>query len=117
MATHTADCSDCDFRIAKTPAKDWPAGAVRALYQYKNNYPATIASDRGSTWHPDNLEGTEEQKKAWGTESIITGHIPQVPHTYALIEGGYGIMNEYQVGIGESTCAGRFISKPTTAGV
>jgi len=23
MVTHTADCADCDFRLAKVPAKDW----------------------------------------------------------------------------------------------
>lgn len=29
MNTHTADCSDCDFRINKVPAKDWPQGSMR----------------------------------------------------------------------------------------
>jgi hypothetical protein len=78
MTTHTADCSECDFRINKVPAQDHPAGSMRALYEYKGDYPATIASDRGTTWHPDNLEGTVEQKTAWGTVSKITGYIPEV---------------------------------------
>ena len=78
MATHLADCSDCDFRINKVPAKDWPAGSMRPLYQYKGNYPATLTSRRGETWHPSNLEGTPDQLAAWGAESIITGYIPQV---------------------------------------
>lgn len=78
MNTHTADCSDCDFRINKVPAQDWPANSVRPLYLYKGNYPALVTSRRGATWHPDNLEGTHEQLKAWGKESPITGYIPQV---------------------------------------
>ena len=31
MVTHTNDCLDCDFRISKVPAKDWPAGSMRPL--------------------------------------------------------------------------------------
>jgi dipeptidase len=89
---------------------------MRPLYLYKGDYPGTITSRRGHTWHPDNLEGTPEQLAAWGKESAITGYIPQVPHTYALYEAGYGIMNEHQVSIGESTCASRLWAAPTIAG-
>lgn len=41
---------------------------------------------------------------------------PQVNHTYGLVEGLYGIMNEHQVAIGESTCSGRFWTKPISQG-
>jgi dipeptidase len=118
MTTHTADCAECDFRISKVPAADWPEGSERVLYQYKSSYPATVVKDRGTTWHPDNLEGTPEQIAAWKEyeTSLITGKIPQVPHTYALYEAGYGIMNEHQLAIGESTCASHLVASPTTAG-
>jgi dipeptidase len=116
ITTHTSDCSNCDFRINKVPAKDWPKGSVRPLYLYKGDYPSTVSSNRGETWKPSNLQGNAEQLAAWGEESVITGHIPQVPHTFALYEAGYGIMNEHQVAIGESTCAARFWAAPTSAG-
>jgi hypothetical protein len=57
MTSHTADCSNCDFRVNKVPAMDWPEGSKRALYVYKGSYPANVAEDRGSTWRVDNLEG------------------------------------------------------------
>jgi dipeptidase len=116
MVTHTADCSTCDFRLNKVPASDWEKGQLRPLYLYRGEYPSTISKARGVTWHPDNLEGTAEQLAAWGEESTLTGFVPQVEHTYALIEAGYGIQNEHGVAVGESTCAARFVSAPTSAG-
>jgi hypothetical protein len=116
MTTHNADCADCDFRVNKVPAMDWARGSMRPLYLYRGSYPLTVSEHRGNTWKPQNLQGTPEQLKAWGKSSVITGYIPQIEHTYALYEGSYGIMNEHQVAIGESTCASRFWAKPTTAG-
>lgn len=34
MTTHTADCAECDFRLARVPAKDWPEGAMRPVYLF-----------------------------------------------------------------------------------
>ena len=78
MTTHTADCSECDFRINKVPARDHPAGTMRPLYEYKADYPSNVVSDRGKTWRFDNLEGTETQKQLWSTSTKITGYIPEV---------------------------------------
>ncbi len=89
---------------------------MRPLYMYRDQYPVVVSTNRGATWQPDNLQGNDLQKAAWGAESPVSGYIPQVEHTYALFEGGYAIMNEHQVAIGESTCASRFYGTPVTAG-
>ena len=81
MTTHTADCADCDFRMNKVPRRKHKPGAMRKLYMYKNDYPAKICDDRGETWKPENLEGSDEQKASWGTESDYTGTIPEVRTT------------------------------------
>ena len=35
------------------------------------------------------------------------GYIPQVAHTYSYKDGSYGLQNEHQLSIGESTCDAR----------
>lgn len=116
IVSHTSDCLDCDFRLGKVPARDWPTGSTRPLYVYRENYPNQVSTERGATWQPDNLQGSSDQVAFWRAHNITTGFIPQVPHTYAIMEGLYGMMNEHQLAIGESTCAARFTSKPTIAG-
>eukprot|EP00599_Poterioochromonas_sp_BG-1_P008283 CAMPEP_0173138200 /NCGR_PEP_ID=MMETSP1105-20130129/3549_1 /TAXON_ID=2985 /ORGANISM="Ochromonas sp., Strain BG-1" /LENGTH=682 /DNA_ID=CAMNT_0014050751 /DNA_START=31 /DNA_END=2079 /DNA_ORIENTATION=+ len=115
MTTHTADCADCDWRANKVPARDWPEGSMRPVYQYKGPYPRQVREDRGETWKADNLEDLP-QKPLWKEHNVIVGYLPQVPHTYALIEGSYGIMNEHGLAIGESTCAAKFWAAPISAG-
>jgi dipeptidase len=97
-------------------AQDWPAGAMRPIYLLSGAYPKQVRTDRGATWSPANLEDLP-QKRAWAkmTGEII-GYIPQVAHTFALLEGLYGIMNEFQVAIGESTCASKLWAAPIGTG-
>eukprot|EP01047_Picozoa_sp_COSAG01_P032686 COSAG01_NODE_2375_length_7802_cov_60.079579_1_plen_182_part_00 len=48
---------------------------------------------------------------AGSNRSVGGGTIPQAAHTYAYHTEGYGIMNEHQVGLGESTCFAVFHGK------
>jgi hypothetical protein len=41
MATHNADCLDCDFRLGKVPARDWPEGSMRPVVKFRAEYPRT----------------------------------------------------------------------------
>ena len=112
LVTHTADCKDCDFRLSKTlpQTHDLDKNPNRPVYQYKNTYPRLVADDRGETWKTSNLETDfiDQFSDQTFIDSQVVGYIPQVPHTYGLFESLFGIMNDQQVAIGESTCAARF---------
>lgn len=114
--THTDDCKECDFRLALVPAAIHPHGAQRPVYLVRASYPHRISS-RAPTWHASNLEGTPSQIAAWKRMRPI-GHVPQVARTFALFESGsgYGMVNEHQVSIGESTCASKTVAAPISRG-
>ena len=92
MVTHTADCGSCDFRILKVPAKDYEPGSQRAVYPFKLPYPRYVGESRGPGY---DTAGHEEMEPL--------GYIDQVEHTYAYIDGVYGVINEHQLAIGECT--------------
>ena len=111
--TYNADCAECDWRINKVPPMDYPEGAERPIYLITGTYPRAVRSDHGATWTADNLEPMAQFKEEWmKMRGEIIGWIPQVSHTYGYIEGLYGIMNEWQVAIGESTCASKLYAAP-----
>ncbi|CAM9381692.1 unnamed protein product [Ascophyllum nodosum] len=126
MCTHNADCLDCDFRLGRVPARDWPPGSERPIVKFRAQYPRTVSKDRGDTWTPDNLDDELPQRDHWMAKSwredMVLGHIPQVNHTFAYLEGLYAIINEKQaryitqilrtVGIGESTCGAIWFAGP-----
>jgi dipeptidase len=112
LVTHTADCKDCDFRVNKVPAAqhDLAKSPNRPIYKYHNLYPRIVAEERGSTWSADNLETAHAAAYAEpdSVASQIVGYLPEVEYTYGTFESLFGMMNDQQVAIGESTCAARF---------
>lgn len=109
---YTADCAECDWRVNKVPAQDYVDGTMRPIYLITGSYPRQVREDHGYTWSVDNLEESPF-RNAWSKmKGEIIGYIPQVSHTYAYIEGMYGISNEFQVSIGESTCAAKLYCAP-----
>lgn len=103
MVTHSDDGEGTsDARVSFIPAKDHAEGSTRPIWPDLEDFPRFIGTVRGDTYLP--APGEAETKPI--------GTIPQVAHTYAYFEANYGMQNEHQVGIGESTCSAVFGSVP-----
>ncbi|MCR5225405.1 MAG: C69 family dipeptidase [Alphaproteobacteria bacterium] len=115
LVSHSDDNDLGDQSIVYVPASDWPKNSQRPVYasavavgdqpQYNAFLvPRLVCKDRAPGYaHPN-----EKQ-------SIPIGFIPQVAHTYAYIDGNYGIMNEHGLMFGECT-DGSFVSNGPEAG-
>eukprot|EP01134_Creolimax_fragrantissima_P002483 CFRG2483T1 len=110
------DAKDGDWRLAKVPGARWEAGSKRPVYEVYQYYPHTVDESRSPTWSKKNLEDLP-QAVNW-TKAVPIGYIPQVEQTFGLIESGlgYGLINEHQVSMGESSCETRFIASPVSKG-
>lgn len=114
MATHSNDGGGTtDPRLVKVPARDYPAGSQRPIWNSPENYPRYVGTERGvEAYFPENCQAGESKCKAF----TPIGYIPQVNHTFAYFEATYGIMNEHQVGIAESTCSSVFVASAEDMG-
>lgn len=114
----TADCIECDFRLARVPARAHAAGAVRAVYLVRFVYPHVVQAGRAETWEAGNVEGVRAQMDVWLPGTEVMGFIPEVAHTFALFEtgSGYALVNEYMVTLAESTCPTVFVGTPIAHG-
>ena len=88
-----------DPRVAFVPGKKFPKGSKRPIYPDLEDYPRFVGFGRGKTYWPKTKNVTQ-------TKPI--GYIPQVEQTYAYLEANYGVQNEHQLSIGESTCSAVF---------
>ena len=106
LASHSSDGGGTlDPRLVRVPAHDFSEGSQRPVYASPENYPRYSGTDRGAPeYFPENCQSTPEHCAAL----TPIGYIPQVPHTFAYFESTYGIMNEHQVGLAESTCSAVF---------
>jgi len=78
MISHTD--AGADSRIFRVPAQTYKAGEKAPVY-----------------W------GIQEAERALNDDGKIIGYIPQVEKTYAYFQSAYSHINEYQLGIAEST--------------
>ncbi|GAB6035678.1 dipeptidase [Fundidesulfovibrio butyratiphilus] len=103
MVSHSDDDELMDQSIVYVPAKDWPKGAKRPVYDSAAAIAANPATHTYSVPRlsdPNRAPGYNHPKTP---RTIPIGFIPQVRHTYAYLDGNYGILNEHGLMFGECT--------------
>lgn len=83
-----------DPRLTYVPAMDHPLGSKRKIYDDNENFPHYVGYDFGPDYFPNKDQNAKEP----------IGEIPQVEHTFAYHDADFGVMNEHNLAIGESTC-------------
>lgn len=98
--THSDDAGGgtSDVRLLRIPAADYPPDSLRPVYELNNGYPRLVTQHRGPAYQPVDHQAAMKP----------LGHIPQLSHTYAYWDQDYGLMNEHQLAIGESTSGSKF---------
>jgi len=90
-----------DPRVIYVPARDHEAGAMAPSYYTDGPSPRWKSNDLGPGYKPNKLTDLTSGPNV----TAPIGYIPQVPHTFAYWAANYAIINEHNVGIGESTCS------------
>jgi len=111
LVTHSDDALG-DASLIYVPAMDHKPGSLRAVYYsdcalgYRSEWTFTISKRLV----------TDERGPGYQSEtiplSIPIGYIPQVEHTYAYIDGNYGILNEHGLSMGECTDLAKIHPEP-----
>ena len=119
LAAHSADGGgNTDPRLVRIPGNTYPQGSQRAIFASPESYPRYVGDDPRSKsgsipeYLPENCEEGKNYCSSW----TPMGYIPQVEKTFAYYEAVYGVMNEHQVGISESTCSAVYAAKSITNG-
>lgn len=73
-------------------------------------FPRYVGLDRGGLYRPERIAELEDLPNFTPKETKPLGFIKGVAHTYRYIDGSYGMMNEAQLAIGESTCAAKIVA-------
>jgi len=111
IAAQSADADgSSDFRLVHVPRRMRPSNHtgpwMRDVYGSRIEYPRI----KDASIAPQYSEGPD------GLKSVPEGQIPEVNETLAYWDGSYGIQNEYQVSIGESSCSARYFTVPKSKG-
>lgn len=103
MVSHSDDNDLADQSIVFVPARDWPEGSLRPVYA------SAVANGELPQFNAFFVPRLADAQRAPGyahvgaPRSIPLGHIPQAKHTFAYLDGNYGIMNEHGLMFGECT--------------
>lgn len=119
LVAHTDDAGGgaADLRLVRVPAAAHEPGSKRAVYNFFSGYPRLVAPDRGPHYAPmAPLVDDASVPPPIPELSTPMGFIPEVSHTYAYFDQDYGMMNEVQLSIGESTCGAKTVGWPLDAG-
>ena len=103
IVSHSTDGFGSDTNMVYVPAKDHPEGSKRPVYPSGDALgpmpgynaflqPNLVAPERG-----------EELDYPGRPRTVPIGYIPEVAHTYAYMDGCYGMANEHGLMLGEST--------------
>jgi len=91
-----------DVRLVRVPAKTWPKGSKRPLYNIQAAYPRLVDASRSPEYAP---VGDQQ-------DSEPLAEIPQVEHTFGYWDTYHGVQNEVGLSIGESTCTAMTVGWP-----
>eukprot|EP00605_Chrysophyceae_sp_TOSAG23-4_P001579 GSChrysophyteH1.ASY1.ANO1.1734.1 assembled CDS len=108
MAAHSADGGgNTDPRLVRIPGNRYPKGSKRKVYYSPESYPRYVGNDpRSPTGSvPQYLEENCQEGEKYCAPFVELAEIDQVEETYSYYEAVYGVMNQHQVGISESTCS------------
>jgi len=112
FVAHSDDSEMFDNRLVRVPAADHKPGSMRPVYydpvslgnrpEFNGNVLRRyVGTHRGPVYVDDDMP-----------QSIPLGFIPQVAHTYAYMDGSYGLMNEHQLMMGEATNGSKVTLEP-----
>ena len=103
LVSHSNDGFTTDPDFVFVPAKDHPEGSMRPVY------PTAVALDAMPEYDafcqpqlvaPEKCDGYDFPGRP---HTKPLGYIPEVAHTYAYIDGNYGVVNEHGLMFGECT--------------
>jgi dipeptidase len=118
LVAHTDDAGGgaADLRLVRVPAMDHPSGSQRAVYNFFSGYPRLVTTERGPHYEPVSPLADDASPPPPPPLSEPMGYIPQIPRTFAYFDQDYGMMNEVQLSIGESTCGAKTVGWALDAG-
>ncbi|KAL0585647.1 hypothetical protein ABG067_004570 [Albugo candida] len=115
LLAHTDDTGfvPSDLRLVRVPAQQHSANSRRAVYEFNAGYPRLVVNDRGPNYKPKELEPfNSSDTKRFEELFVPLGYIPQISNTYGYYDQDYGIMNDMQLSMPESTCGARTVGWP-----